>query len=30
MNLTIEMLDLQKIIEKLFDRLVTIWLLDDL
>ena len=30
MTLTIEMIDLQKIIEKLFDGLVTIWLLDDL
>jgi len=30
MTLTIEMIDLQKIIEKLFDSLVTIWLLDDL
>lgn len=30
MTLAIEMIDLQKIIEKLFDRLLTIWLLDDL
>jgi len=30
MTLTIEMIDLQKIIDKLFDGLVTLWLLDDL
>ena len=30
MTLTIEMIDLQKIIEKLFDGLLTIWLLDNL
>lgn len=30
MTLTIEMIDLQKIIDKLFDSLMTIWLLDDL
>lgn len=30
MTLTIDMIDLQKIIEKLFDGLMTIWLLDDL
>lgn len=30
MNLTIEMFDPQQIIEKLFDSLMTLWLLDDL
>lgn len=30
MNLALEMIDLQRIIEKLFDGLVTLWLLDDL
>jgi len=30
MTLTFEMLDLQAVIEKLFDRLLTLWLLDDL
>lgn len=30
MKLTLEMIDVQKIIEKLFDGLMTLWLLDDL
>lgn len=30
MNLVLETIDLQRIIEKLFDGLVILWLLDDL
>lgn len=30
MKLTLEMIDVQKIIEKLFDGLITLWQLDDL
>ena len=30
MTLTLKMIDVQEIIEKLFDGLLTIWLLDDL
>jgi len=30
MTLTLKLIDVQEIIEKLFDGLMTIWLLDDL
>jgi hypothetical protein len=30
MALALDMIDLQKVIEKLFDGLLTVWLLDDL